>query len=132
MIDIFNEMYTLLVNALLTSNPNIGTSSVYTNMPSKYPFVSMEEIDNSVYEDTSDCCHVENHVSIEYEINVYTQGTTRKSDGNAIANVVDTLLTQYGFVRQSKNSLQSEDETKYRIIMRYYGIVSKDHVIYRR
>ena len=45
MIDIFNEMYTALVNALSTDDSTkdmgIDTDSVYVNMPSKFPFVSM-------------------------------------------------------------------------------------------
>ena len=136
MIDIFNEMYTALVNALSTDDSTkdmgIDTDSVYVNMPSKFPFVSMEQIDNRVYEQGSDCCEIENFAQTEYEINIYTKNTKKKSDSNTIANVVDNLLKQYGFTRQSKNVLQSQDETTYRVVMRYSGVVSKDHTIYRR
>lgn len=132
MINIFNQAYTLLVNALATYDENIKTSSVYTNTPSDYPFVSFEEIDNSVYELTSDSCDIENHARIEFEINIYTKNPQKKSKGDAIANVVDNLLKQYNFVRQSKNVLQDTNETIYRIVIRYSGVVSKDNVIYRR
>ena len=60
MINVFNQVYTLLVNALTSYYNSIATSSVYTNMPSKYPFVSLEETENSVYEKGSDCCEIEN------------------------------------------------------------------------
>lgn len=132
MIDIFNELYTYLHTALITYDENIKMSSVYTNMPSSYPFVSMEEIENSVYEQTSDSCETENHASVDYEINVYTQNPNKKSEGDKLAQIVDNLFKENGFVRTSRNVLQSNDETKYRIILRYHGIVSKDHVIYRR
>ena len=132
MIDIFNEVYTLLVNALAEYDSDIETSSVYTNAPSGYPFVSLEEIDNAVYQETSDSCDIEQHALIEYEVNIYTQNPEKKSKADGIANAVDTLFKSYGFVRQSKNSLQSADETIYRIIMRYSAVVSKDHTIYRR
>ena len=132
MIDIFNEVYNSLVKTLATYDTNIGTSSVYLNMPSKYPFVSMEEIDNSVDMMTSDCCHIENCADISFEINVYTQGTTKKSNGDSIAKVVDNYFASIGFVRQSKNAFQSEDEKTYRIVIRYGGVVSQDHIVYRR
>ena len=110
----------------------IETSSVYQNVPSKYPFVSFEEIDNSVYEQGSDCCEIENFVNVDYEINIYTQNPQKKSKGDGIAQVVDTLMKSKGFVRRTKNTFQDTNETTYRIVMRYSGVVSKDHIIYRR
>ncbi len=132
MINICNELYTLLKNALSVYDNSITTASVYTNMPSEYPFVSFEEIDNSVYEETSDSCDIENHALVQYEVNIYTKKPNKKSKADDIANVVDDLLKSYNFVRLTKNVLQSNDETTYRIVIRYSGVVSKDSVIYRR
>ena len=132
MIDIFNELYTLIVNALTTYDNTIKFSSVHTNTPPSYPFVSVEEIDNSVYEQSSDSCDIENHATIDYEINIYTKNPNKKAKGDGIAIVVDNLLKTYNFVRMTKNVFQSSDETAYLIILRYSGVVSKDSVIYRR
>ena len=132
MINVFNELYTLLVNTLATYDNEIKTSSVYTNTPPSYPFVSFEEIDNSVYEETSDSCDIEQHALVDYEINIYTKNPNKKVKGDNILNVVDNLLKQYNFVRASKNVFQSSDETTYRIVVRYSAVVSKDSVIYRR
>lgn len=132
MIDISNELYTLLVNELALYDNSIETSSVYTNVPSKYPFVSFEEIDNSIYENGMDDSEIENFVNVDYEINVYTKNPSKKSKATAIANVVDTLMKNKGFIRRTMNSLQNTDETTYRIVIRYSGVVSKDQVVYRR
>lgn len=132
MIDIFNELYTLFVDTLLAYDNKIETGGVYTNAPSKYPFASLEEIDNAVYELTSDSCDIENHAEVEYEVNIYTQNKLKKSKGDGIAQVVDNLFKSLGFIRMSRNVLQSQDETTYRIILRYRGVVSKEKVIYRR
>lgn len=132
MINIFNQVYTLLNDTLIAYDSNIATSSVYTNTPPKYPFVSLEEIDNSVYEQGSDCCEIENFVNVDYEVNIYTQNANKKSKADGIADVVDTLMKSKGFTRVSRNILQDTNETTYRIVMRYTGIVSKDHIIYRR
>jgi len=132
MIDISNEIYTELENALALYDTNIETAGVYQNAPSHYPFVSFEEIDNSIYEQGSDCCEIENFVNVDYEINVYTQGDNKKGKGDKIANVVDTFMKSKGFIRRTRNILQDTNETTYRIVLRYSGVVSKDHTIYRR
>ena len=132
MISIFNELYTLLVNALTSHDSEIETSSVYQNVPSKYPFVSFEEIDNSVYEQGSDDEEIENFVNVDYEVNIYTQNPQKKSKGEKIAQVVDTLMKSKGFIRTTKNAFQDTNETTYRIVIRYSGVVSKDNVVYRR
>ena len=132
MIDIFNELFTLVANTLTTYDNTISLSSVYTNMPSDYPFVSVEEIEDSVYEQGSDCCEIENFATKDYEINIYTKNPNKKSKGDSIAQVIDTLFKSKGFVRTSKNVFQSENETIYRIIIRYSGVVSQDHRVYRR
>lgn len=132
MINVFNEVYTLLVNALANYDNTIKTSSVYTNTPSSYPFVSLEEIDNSVYQKGSDCCEIENYANVEYEVNVYTQNANKKSKADGISQVVDELLKSKGFTRITRNILQDTNETTYRVIMRYSGVVSKNQVVYRR
>ena len=132
MINIVNELYTDLVNALATYDTSIKTSSVYQNVPSNYPFVSFEEIDNSVNEKGSDCCEIENFANVDFEVNIYTKDPQKKSKGDKIADVVDTLLKSKGLFRRTKNALQDTNETTYRIVMRYSGVVSKDHTIYRR
>ena len=133
MIDISNELYTLVKNALNAYDSAIGTSSVYTNTPSIYPFVSVEEIDNMVDAETSDSCHLENHAIVQYEINIYAKDPYKRSKAYEILQVVDSLLGSYNFVRESKNDFQEgNNETTYHIILRYSAVVSKDHTIYRR
>ena len=132
MIDIFNELYTLVVDTLASYDENIETSSVYQNIPSKYPFVSFEEIENSIYENGMDDGDIENFINVEYEINIYTQLPQKKSKAESIANLLDTLMKSKGFVRRTKNALQDSKETTYRIVLRYGGVVSKDNVVYRR
>lgn len=132
MINIFNELYTYLVDTLADYDSNIKTSSVYQNVPTEYPFVSFEEIVDAVYSLTSDDCNIENHAQKEYEVNIYTQKPNKKSKADAIANIIDNMMSRYGFTRVSKNAIQDTNETIYRIILRYDGIVSKEHIVYRR
>ena len=131
MINIFNELYTRMCQALASYDTSIKTSSVYVNIPSSYPFVSLEEIESSVYERGSDN-RVENFDENDYEVNIYAKNPLAKSKADEILNVVDDFFSGLGFVRRSKNPFQNTDETIYRIVVRYSCVVSKDKIIYRR
>ena len=129
MINIFNEIYTDLSTAL---GSDVAMSSVDTNTPSSYPFVSMVQINDSVYIGGSDCCNVENFADQEFEINVYTSHPNKKSKNDALCEKIDNYMASIGLVRRTKMPLNIGDETTYRVVIRYSGIVSKDHTIYRR
>lgn len=116
---------------LASYDTSIKTASVHTNIPSSYPFVSLEEINSSVYEIGSDC-RVENFDRNEYEVNIYAKNPLAKSKADEIFNQIDDLFNELGFVRQSKNPFQDTDETIYLIVVRYSCVVSKNKVIYRR
>lgn len=133
MINIENQVFDGLTKALTVSMPTIKTSSVYTNTPSSYPFVSIEEIDNSVYERGMDSCKTENFANVSYEIVVFTKSqNTKKTEAVSIAQLVDAYMETIGFVRDMKYARQNDNETEYRIYLRYSGVISQSQVIYRR
>lgn len=131
MINITNELYTLLVHEFDNYTPQVSFSQTYTNTPSSYPFVSFEEIDNSIYENGSDDMEIENFANVDYEVNIYAKDPLRKSKADAIANKVDTLMKSKGFIRRTKNPFEDKDGATYRIVMRYSGVVSKNKIVYR-
>lgn len=132
MIYIFNEAYNTLVGKLNDYDNSITTSSVYTNMPTEFPFVSLEEINNSVNQRGMDDDHIENYANVDYEVNIYTQNPKAKAKADEILQVVDTFFTELGFIRMSKNNFKDNSGTTYHIIIRYSAVVSKDHTVYRR
>lgn len=132
MINISNEVFTGITNALKQCDSSVKTSSVYTNSPTSYPFASIEEIDDSVYERGSDCCEIENFASKSYELNVYASGTSRLSKARELLEVADNYLKSIGFTRVSKTPMQDQNETIYRFVARYTAVVSKDKKVYRR
>lgn len=117
---------------LASYDDKIKTASVYTNIPSSYPFVSLEEINSAVYERGSDSCHIENFDENDYEINIYVKNPNGKTKADKIFSELDDMFGTLGFVRRTKNPIQSTDETIYRLVARYSCVVSKDKVIYRR
>lgn len=129
MINPFNEIYTGLSTAL---GSEVSMSSVDTNTPASYPFVSVVEINNSVYEEGSDCCNIENFADYDLEINVWTTQPAKKKNNDDLCEIIDNYLSSIGLVRRTKMPLNIGDETTYRVVIRYSGIISKDHTIYRR
>ena len=132
MINNSSEMFTRITTALRTYDSNVKTSSVYTNSPSSYPFVSIEMILNDVYENGIDSGDIENFAEMAYEINVYTKGNTKMTEAWKLLEVADNLMKSVGYMRVSATPMQDQNETLYRIIARYEGVVGKDLKVYRR
>ena len=132
MIDVINQIYTKAKELLKAHNNEIDTASVFTNTPQHYPFVSIEETENSVNYQYEDCCNVENCANINLEVNSYAKGNSKMTDAKENLEIVDNYLASIGFARTSKTIIQENNGTTYRIVARYEGVVSKDNVVYRR
>ena len=132
MINNASEIFTRLTTALETADSSVRTSSVYTNSPSSYPFVSIELIDDTVYERGSDSGDIENFANMGYEINVIATGDTKMSKAYKLLGVADNFMNSIGFVRIIMSPMQDQNETKYRLLARYEAVVGKDLKVYRR
>ena len=132
MINNASEIFDRITTALKSSDSAVKTSSVYVNAPSSYPFVSIELIEDSVYELGVDSGDIENFANMTYELNVYTKGDTRMSKAYKLLGVADDLLKSIGFTRIIIQPMQDQNETLYRIIARYEAVVGKDLKVYRR
>jgi hypothetical protein len=129
MINIFNQLYTGLSTAL---GSEVSMSSVDTNTPSTYPFVSMVEIDDSIYEEGIDSGAIENFVEKDFEITIYTQQPNKKAKSDALLEKIDNYFFDLGFVRKTKYNYPESDESIYHVIARYTCVCSKNKTIYRR
>ena len=45
---------------------------------------------------------------------------------------IDKQMWEMGFTRMGTNPINMTDTTKYRMVSRYRGIVSKDNYVYKR
>ncbi len=132
MIDIENKMFGLVKKAVQANYPQANLSSVSTNTPKAMPSVSVVEIDNYAYKGGIDSSMEEKFAVVSYEINVYTSGETKKTEEKAIINIVDAVFKGQGFYRTSHVPMSTGDDTTYRSVSRYEGIVSSDKQVYRR
>lgn len=133
MVDIENEVITLVTDCLFANNISATVESVLNLNPSSFPTVCVEEIENSSYSSTEDSHSNENHASVGYEINIFTNDVSgKKQKAKDILSVVDAMLIARGFARFSKTQLSLDNGTKMRIVARYRAVVSTDKTIYRR
>lgn len=134
MIDIENEVFTLIAKALRAKFNPIFITGEYLNAPPSFPCVSLIEMDNRTHFKTQSSESSENHVQVVYEVGVYTnKAQGKKQEAKAIIASVDTLFSDLGFNRVSLNPIPNPKDTGvYRLVARYRGVVSKDRVIFRR
>ncbi len=133
MIDIENAVFTEVATALRESFPTISVESITTYSPSSFPCVCIEESDNYSLLTTRDTSSNDNHAVVVFEVNVYSnKATGKKTEAKNILGTVDDVMNGLGFTRLTKNPINLDDATKYRIFARYRAVVSKNNTIYRR
>lgn len=128
-----NEVFTLVKNELITEFGvnNIEVTGEYNPTPSKFPCVYLYEADN--YNAGYDGCNHEVVTGVMYEVQVYTNKQNgKKAQAKNIMQVIDALLTRYGFTRTFMQQVPNmNDATIFRMVARYSAAVI-DNVIYRR
>ena len=134
MIDCEKEIFDKVAKSLKEAFPSIFVSGEYIRTPPKFPFVSIIEMSNTAYDRTQSSGGLENHASVMYEVNVYSNKTSgKKSECKAIASLIDNELAALGFSRTMLQPIPNmDDATIYRITGRYTAVISKDKKLYRR
>lgn len=131
MIDVENLVIDTISKALKASAySSTLLVSEYTDTPSSFPCVSVIEADNSVYSRTQDNDLKEHHISVMYEVNVYSNKTSgKKTEAKKIMNIVDTAFQNIKFTRTFKNSVPNKDKSIYRIVARYEAVIGEEQTI---
>ena len=134
MINVENEIFDMIAKAVRKAHPSVFISGEYIRTPSKFPFVSLIEMSNTAYDKTQTSGSLENHASLMYEVNIYSNKTSgKKSECKAIATLIDNEFATLGFSRTMLQPIPNmDDATIYRMTGRYTAVVSKDKAIYRR
>lgn len=134
MIDCENLIFDDVEGQVKATYPDTSMSGEYVKSPSSFPFASIVEMDNSIYESTQTSSENENHATLMYEVNVYSNKTKgKKSECKKIIALIDKIMTARGFTRVMLTPIPNmDDATIYRMTARYRAVISKNNVIYRR
>ena len=134
MIDIESEVFGVISNAVRSAYPGSYVSGEYVKTPPTFPAVLLVEMDNVVYDKTQTSDNVENHATVIYDVEVFSNKKSgKKSECKAIATLIDNEFAALGFSRVMLQPIPNmDDATIYRIKGRYRAVASKDKVIFRR
>ena len=132
MIDIENDIFSFVANALRSSFPGIYVSGEYTETPAKFPAVTLVEADNRVLTRMR-TENIENAVSSMFEMNVYSnKANGKKAEAKAIASAADALFAEIGYTRTFREQVPNlKDATIYRVVCRYEAVIDKNFMIYQ-
>ena len=135
MIDVENAIFDKVATALRNEFAGIFVAREAVAIPSTFPAVTLVEMDNSFHIRTMDLSGTENHSTLMYQADVYSNlKTGKKTQCRSIMKVIDAEMQKLGFVRigSSPMAIPNADASKYRMVARYRATISKDKIIYRR
>ena len=126
MIDIENKIFNDIATQVQLYFSDASIYSDAIDVPASFPCVTIQEIDNSVYERSSDSSALENHARLTYEFNIYSNlQSGKKSQAKDIQGIIDSVMEDFNFTRTFCSPMPNQDRTIYRIVSRYDGIVAK-------
>ena len=134
MINIENEVFSIVSKKVREKYKDIYMTGEYVRSPSSFPHASLVEMDNTTYTLTQTSCGNENHASVMYEADVYSNKVKgKKSECKDIISLIDEAMMSLGFTRTMLQPIPNmDDATIYRMVARYKAIVATDKTIYRR
>ena len=134
MIDIEDEIFGEVCEKVSQKYPDLFMTGEYVQSPPSFPCLSLVEIDNSVLRESQTSESRENHGTVTYELNVYSNKKVgKKAECKAIVAFVDEILASMNFTRTMLEPIPNQiDPSIYRMLGRYRAVISKNRTIYRR
>jgi hypothetical protein len=129
-----NEIFTACYNALHSLYPDAYITGNYINKPASFPAVSIICVESVTWRKTRDTGHGERHTSPTYEVNVYSNlKDGAKEQAQELLEVIDRQFTDWNFNRLTCTPIENlADNTIFRYVARYRGILDEQGYIYRR
>ena len=124
MIDIENLMFTRIYEAVTAEYPQAEVVKGYRETFSRFPAVTVREVNNESYVRTLDNELEDHDVRVYYEVNVYCNDITgREEKCKAVFRIVDGVFLRSRFYRMWRHVMPNIDRTISRYYGRYRGIV---------
>lgn len=134
MIDHLNEIFTLVATRLREEHAGITVTGEYTRQPSKFPTVTLDEIENLTVDSLEDSEGAEKYSALTYRLQVFSNKQSgKKAEARAIFNTANSVLYSLGFRRVTYTTTpEIYESTIYSITATYEAIASVDGTIYKR
>lgn len=134
MLDFNNEVFTNVATAVRTNHVGITVTGEYTRRPSKFPAVTLDEIQNVMVDRLEDSSGEETFAGVAYRLQVFTNKQNgKKAEARAIFATADAEMRRMGFRRVTYTTTpEIYDSTVYEISSTYEAVVSAAGYVYKR
>ena len=134
MIDHLNEIFTLVATSLRDEHSPITVTGEYTRQPSKFPTVTLDEIENVMVDALEDSSQEERFSGLTYRLQVFSNKQSgKKAEARAIFATADGVLRSLGFRRISYSTTpEIYESTIYSITATYEAVADTEGTIYKR
>ena len=134
MIDVMNEVFTSVAKPVREAHPGTTVAGEHTQSPSKFPTVTLDEVQNVTVGNLVDSSHVENHAGVTYRLQVFSNKQSgKKAEARAIFATADAEMRRMGFRRVTYTTTpEIYNSTIYNITATYEGVVSSEGFVYAR
>ena len=134
MIDFQNEIFTAVAQAVRSAHNGVTVTGEYTRAPSKFPTVTLDEVENVSVDYLIDSSDQEKYAGLSYRLQVFSNKTGgKKAEARALFATADTILLSLGFRRVTYTTIpEIYDSTIYSITATYEATVDVNGTIYKR
>lgn len=134
MIDFQNEIFTTVANSVRSAHEGVTVTGEYTRSPSKFPTVTLDEIENVTVGELVDSSDEEKYSGLTYRLQVFSNKVGgKKAEARAIFATADKQICGLGFRRITYSTTpEIYDSTIYSITATYEAIVDVNGIIYKR
>ncbi len=134
MIDYQNEIFTKIATDVRTKHSGVTVTGEYVRSPSKFPTVTLDEIENVTVEELVDSSDEEKYVGLGYRLQVFSNKIGgKKAEARAIFATADNAMRRMGFRRVAYSTTpEFYESTIYSIMATYEAIIDVGGVIYKR
>ena len=134
MIDYLNEIFTAVATRLRDKHLGITVTGEYTRMPSKFPAVTLDEIENVTVDRLEDSSVAEKFSGLTYRLQVFSNKQSgKKAEARAIFATADSVMRSLGFRRVTYSTTpEIYESTIYSITATYEAIADAGGVMYKR
>ena len=134
MLDFNNEIFTNVATAVRNNHTGANVTGEYTRIPSKFPAVNLDEIQNVMVDRLEDSSNEEKFVGVTYRLRVSSNKLSgKKSEARSIFATADAEMRRMGFRRVTYTTTpEIYDSTVYEISATYEAVVSAAGYVYKR
>ena len=134
MIDKLNEIFTSVATSVRNKHTGTTVTGEYTRKPSKFPAVTLDEIQNVVVDRLEDSSNTENFAGVTYRLQVFSNKRNgKKAEAREIFATADAEMRRMGFRRVTYTTTpEIYDSTIYNITATYEAVVSSAGYVYTR